>query len=76
MHEMKTKHPATWQELEDGNISVTKSEIPFVSIGADHVFRSVSMRTEQVRSTSNNSHPFNTPLYLHQSLIIFTDLNH
>ncbi len=40
------------------------------------LFRSVSMRTEQVRSTSNNSHPFNTPLYLHQSLIIFTDLNH
>ncbi len=36
MHEMKTKYPATWQELEDGNISVTKSEIPFVSIGADH----------------------------------------
>ncbi len=28
MHEMKTKHPATWQELEDGNISVTKREIP------------------------------------------------
>ncbi len=36
MQEMKTKYPATWQELEDGNISVTKSEIPFVSIGADH----------------------------------------
>ena len=36
MQELKTKHPATWQELEDGNISVTKSEIPFVSIGADH----------------------------------------
>ncbi len=36
MHELKTKHPATWKELEDGNISVTKSEIPFVSIGPDH----------------------------------------
>ena len=36
MHEMKTQHPATWRELEDGNISVTKSEIPFVSIGTDH----------------------------------------
>ena len=36
MHELKTKHPATWKELEDGNISVTKSEIPFVSIGSDH----------------------------------------
>ena len=36
MHEMKTKHPVTWKELEDGNISVTKSEIPFVSIGSDH----------------------------------------
>ena len=36
MHEMKTKHPTTWRELEGGNISVTKSEIPFISIGADH----------------------------------------
>ena len=36
MYEIKTKYPATWQNLNDGNISVTKSEIPFVSIGADH----------------------------------------
>ena len=36
MHEMKTKHPTTWNELENGNISVTKSEIPFVSIDADY----------------------------------------
>ena len=36
MNEIKKKHPATWRELEDGNISVTKSEILFVSIGADH----------------------------------------
>ena len=36
MYEMKTKYPATLRELEDGNISVTKSKIPFVSIGADH----------------------------------------
>jgi len=36
MNEMKTKHPATWQALADGNVSVTKSEIPFVSVGADH----------------------------------------
>ena len=28
MHELKTNHPATWKELEDRNISVTKSEIP------------------------------------------------
>ena len=36
MHEMKTKHPATWKELENGNISVTKTGIPFVSVEADH----------------------------------------
>ena len=36
MYEMKIKYPATWRELEDGNISVTKSKIPFVSISADH----------------------------------------
>ena len=36
MHALKTDHPDTWRELEEGNISVTKSTIPFVSIGADH----------------------------------------
>ena len=29
-------HPDTWRELSSGNISVTKSTMPFVSIGADH----------------------------------------
>lgn len=36
MHELKNSHPETWKELQNGNISVTKSSIPFVSIGADH----------------------------------------
>lgn len=36
MHKLKTSHPETWRELQDGNVSVTKSEIPFVSIGAEH----------------------------------------
>jgi hypothetical protein len=36
MHALKTEHPDTWRELELGNISVTKSAVPFVSIGADH----------------------------------------
>ena len=36
MHALKTDHPDTWRELEEGNISVTKSTIPFVSIGTDH----------------------------------------
>ena len=36
IHVLKTEHPETWRELESGNISVTKSAIPFVSIGADH----------------------------------------
>ena len=36
MQEMKQSHPETWRELKDGNISVTKTDIPFVSIGADH----------------------------------------
>ena len=29
MQELKTSLPETWRELQDGNISVTKSEIPF-----------------------------------------------
>ena len=36
MKALKIQDPDTWHELENGNISVTKSEIPFVSIGADH----------------------------------------
>ena len=36
MHALKLDHPETWRELEEGNISVTKNAIPFVSIGADH----------------------------------------
>ena len=36
MHTLKTDHPKTRRELEEGNISVTKSYILIVSIGADH----------------------------------------
>ena len=36
MYELNIKRPAVWKELEDENISLTKSEIPFVSIGSDH----------------------------------------
>lgn len=36
MHDLKTYHPETWRELETGNLSVTKTDIPFVSISADH----------------------------------------
>ena len=36
MHDLRTNHPETWEELRAGNIAVTKNEIPFISIGADH----------------------------------------
>ena len=36
MHALNIDHPETWRELEESNISVTKSTIPFMSIGADH----------------------------------------
>ena len=36
IQEVKTSHPENWHELHDGNISVMKSEIPFISIGAHH----------------------------------------
>jgi len=36
MHDLRTNHPETWEELQAGNIAVTKNDIPFVSIGADH----------------------------------------
>ena len=49
MHELKTKHPATWKELEDGNISVTNREIPCASIGLDHACEHLN-RMMKVRS--------------------------
>ncbi|KAJ8353332.1 hypothetical protein SKAU_G00208990 [Synaphobranchus kaupii] len=36
MHDLRTNHPETWKELKAGNLSVTRNDIPFVSIGADH----------------------------------------
>src|SRR6218665_179424 len=36
MYDLRTNHPKTWDELRAGNIAVTKNDIPFVSIGADH----------------------------------------
>ncbi|KAK1879681.1 Acetyl-coenzyme A carboxylase carboxyl transferase subunit beta, partial [Dissostichus eleginoides] len=36
MHDLRINHPQTWEELHAGNIAVTKSVIPFVSVGADH----------------------------------------
>lgn len=43
MYALKTNHPETWRELESGNISVTKSDIPFVSIGADNGCEQVNL---------------------------------
>ena len=36
MYALRTSHPRTWRELESGNIYVTSSDIPFVSIGPDN----------------------------------------
>ena len=36
MHDLRTNHLETWKELEASNLSVTRNDIPFVSIGADH----------------------------------------
>jgi len=36
MHDLRTNHPETWKELEAGNLSITRNDIPFVSICADH----------------------------------------
>ena len=36
MYDLRTNHPATWNGLKVGHLSVTRNAIPFVSIGADH----------------------------------------
>ena len=58
MCELKEKHPATWRSLEEGDISVTKSDVTFVSIGADHACEQIH-REMKVQSgllgISNNS---------------------
>ncbi len=42
MQELKRMHAEIRRELQDGNISITKSEIPFVSIGEDHAFEQLN----------------------------------
>lgn len=42
MHDSKTDYPQTWNELQTSDISVTKSSIPFVSIGADHACEQIN----------------------------------
>ena len=49
MNSLKTNHQDTWRELEQGNISVTKSSIPFVSIGPDHACEQLN-RTMKVHA--------------------------
>ena len=36
MDALQASHLETWRELQAGNISVSESEIPIVSMGADH----------------------------------------
>ena len=38
MFNLKEKHINTWNMFKSGNFSVNKSEVPFLAIGADHVF--------------------------------------
>src|SRR3989442_439768 len=49
IHDLKSNHPKTLKELEEGNLSVTKNDIPFVSIGADHAYEHI-MKQAKVHS--------------------------
>ena len=53
-YDLRTNHPSTWKDLEAGNISVTKNEIPFVSIGADQKSSKVSLMWELARFTKHH----------------------
>ena len=58
MHALITEHPDTWRELEEGNISVTKSTIPFV--GADHACEQLNRLMKVhggLTGISNNPNP-------------------
>ena len=57
MHVLKNDHPETWKELEEGNISVTKSSIPFLSIGADHALEQLNraMKVQGLTGILNHS---------------------
>lgn len=46
MHDLRTNHPETWKELEAGNLSVTRNDIPFVSIDADHACEHLNKQTK------------------------------
>jgi hypothetical protein len=43
---LKQDHPETWKALEEGCISVTKNQTPFVSIGADHATEQLNKAME------------------------------
>ena len=47
MYDLRINHPDTWKELEAGNLSVTKNDIPFVSIGADHACEHLNKMDQQ-----------------------------
>lgn len=70
MYEMTTKHPRTWKELKNDNLSVTKITIPFASIGADHACEEVNKT--QVHSDligiSNNGNARQCFFFFWQSL--------
>lgn len=42
MQEVKTSDSEIWEYLGEGNFSVTKSKIPFTSIGVDHAGEQVN----------------------------------
>jgi len=64
MQELERSYPETWHELQNGNISVMNSDIPFVSIGADHA-------CEQVNRMMINSTLIDT--YIHTYMFIELD---
>ena len=42
MYDLRTNNPNSWRKMETGNISVTKSKVPFASIGADYACEHVT----------------------------------
>ena len=57
MHDLKTKYPETWKELVGGSLSVSKNDVPFTSIGADHACehlnRQMKIKSGLIRISNN-----------------------
>jgi len=80
MHDLRTNHFETWEELQAGNIAVTKNDIFFVSIGANNacqhrnkfILDSSAYRTKPMLDRGSSWSHQNSPVLQKSSRVTLT----